>query len=151
MAISVGNIKIISHGTGTFRVVTEDFLYKTKMKVCRRCALNPDGYDEAHYNLAEEWFRYHEYLEYTAKVFMLSKIYHRWWNQQIAQLEDEFFRKYSLSNLSPGQLREALFTDIITMNIHPSAELRRDMHNEGAALLHNNPDLWHIKIYRDGR
>lgn len=130
------------------RVMMADRIDRVKRMVCKACGFTPSLYDELHYNLAEEWFRYHNYLEYTAKVFLLSAIFHRWWNQQVAMFEDQFLFQHS--HLAPGQLRIALTRAIIEMDIHPSAELRREMHNEGMAMLRDNPELNTIKIYRDG-
>ncbi|OGX23358.1 MAG: hypothetical protein A3K54_00145 [Omnitrophica WOR_2 bacterium RBG_13_44_8] len=110
--------------------------------------MSPGEYDEAHYDLAEEWFRYHDYLEYTARVFMLSATYHRWWNQQLALVESQFIETYSYKEISAALMRDMLFEKIITMNVHPSSDIRRLMHNEGAAILKSNPHLSNIKMYR---
>jgi len=143
-------IKIVTHSTDQhpYSIAIADFIRVTKIRVCKACALSPDAYDEAHYNLAEEWFRYHDYLEFTAKVFVISKTYHRWWNQQVALLEASFLAKYQGNGMNPGELRNALFNEIITMNLHPAAELRRKMHGEGMAALRADPKLLDIKIYR---
>ena len=79
---------------------------------------------------------------------MISKTYHRWWNQQLALLEASFLAKYCNGEMTPVQLRNALFNEIITMNLHPAAELRRKMHGEGMAALRADPKLLDIKIYR---
>jgi hypothetical protein len=52
--------------------------------------------------------------------------------------------------ISRKQIREELYRAIVTMNIHPSAELRRIMHEEGTSAIKANPELWNIKIYRHG-
>jgi hypothetical protein len=139
----------VSPSARTFEGKMADDMERIKHLVCRACELSPKAYDEAHYDLAESWFIYNGYLEYTAKVFMISKIYHRWWNQQIALIEEEFLRHWGNQMIPAAKLREAMFEEIITMEIHPSRELRRQMHDEGAAALRANPDLVHLKIYRN--
>ena len=126
------------------------YMEDIKHRVCKACDLSPKAYDEAHYDLAESWFIYNEYLEYTARTFMVSRIYHRWWNQQIAQIEEEFLRVWGNQNIPAAKLREGLFEEIITMDIHPSSELRRQMHDEGVNAIRSNPDLLKLKIYRNG-
>lgn len=125
-------------------------LGRIKSQVCRICDLSPEAYDEMHYDLAEEWFRYHDYLEYTARVLMLSPSYHRWWNQQLAFAEDEFLIRYTYSDIAPMRKRKLLFKYIILRNTHPSSELLRKMHGEGTAKIKANPDLMNLKIYRHG-
>ena len=143
-------IKLIlsAHYPSSHEIVISDLMRTTKIRVCRACALSPDGYDEAHYNLTEEWFKHHKYLEFTARVFIVSRTYHKWWNQQVALMEASFLAKYNGSGMSPGEMRNALFREIITMNLHPAAELRRKMHQEGMAALKADPSLCNIKIYR---
>jgi hypothetical protein len=152
MATSGGYIRaIFGNPAVSYKASAAEIHGRIRKRICKVCDMNPGEYDEAHYDLAEEWFRYHDYLEYTARVFMLSASYHRWWNQQLAQVESEFLSKHPYHDLSPDRFRDLLFEAIITMNVHPPAELRRVMHNEGAALLKANPELSEIKMYRDGK
>lgn len=134
----------------SYRDTMEEMLLRVRARVCKVCGIRPSQYDEAHYDLAEEWFRYHDYLEYTARVFMLSATYHRWWNQQLALLESQFLERYSYKEIPASVMRDKLFEAIITMNIHPSSDIRRVMHNEGALILKSNPHLSNIKMYRYG-
>jgi hypothetical protein len=146
------NILLYINGVSTARTHEEHvaaFMEDTKHKICHACGLSGSVYDEAHYDLAESWFRYHKFLEYTAKVFMLSKTYHRWWNQQLAQIEDEFLCKLENQQIPTSQLRESLFETIISMNILPASELRRKMHEEGLATFRKDPALLKLKIYRN--
>lgn len=122
---------------------------RIRQRVCKACDMSHTAYDEAHYDLAESWFVYHDYLEYTARVFMISKIFHAWWNQQLASLENEFLTREGSQSLNTDQLRDAMFGAIITMDIHPSAELRRRMHQEGTSAFRANPELSKLKIYRN--
>lgn len=146
------NIILYIKGVSAARTHEEhvvDFMDKTKHKICKACDLTQGAYDEAHYDLAELWFRYHDYLEYTAKVFMVSRSYHRWWNQQLAQVEHEFLIKRANRQESVSHVRALLFEAIITMDVHPAAVLRRGMHEEGLAAIRTNPELLNLKIYRN--
>jgi hypothetical protein len=128
-----------------------DFMEHTKHKICKACDISPGYYDMMHYDLAYAWFEYHRYLEFTARVFLLSKTYHRWWNQQLTQEEDQFLRQWGNQSIPSSLLHAALEETITEMEIQPSRELRRDMHNEGMSVIMNNPRLMSLKIYRNGR
>jgi hypothetical protein len=147
------NIKIIT-GSGpaptAWAGAIKDQMDRTRAQVCHKCNITRDEYDSLHYDLAYAWFEYHKYFEYTARVFIVSKIFHSWWKQQVAQEEQLFLIKYKEREMPSGSLLSALFEHIITMDIHPSAEIRRAMHEEGLRTLKEYPYLWRIKIYRNG-
>lgn len=113
----------------------------TRLAVCRQVGISVMAYDELHYDLAYVWFESRDYLEYTARVFMLSKIFHTWWNQQLTLLEAEFLIK-------GGGSVEDLTKAILSADIIPSRQLLRQMHNEGRQVLAGNSDLKQTKIYR---
>jgi len=142
-------IETLNKSNVAYRIIAADFIENTKDKICRRCAISPELYYTVHFDLAYEWFQYWDYLEYTARVFLVSKIFHWWWNQQLAQLEDEFLHQNYTSELSADRLREALFDKIITMDIIPSRDLLRLIHSEGVRVIKENPELEFLKIYRN--
>lgn len=148
MALGKYIIQFSAPATHTHGASVSADLERIRNLVCKTCGLSLTQYDEAHYDLAESWFIYHGYLEYTARVFMVSKTYHRWWNQQVASLEDSFLRRPEYMELNTTQRRESLFVKIVKMDILPASELRRKMHEEGTEILRANPSLAKLKIYR---
>lgn len=121
----------------------------TKRKVCNRLRITSEKYDLMHYELAYGWLRYNRYLPYIARVYIVSKIFHSWWNQQMAITEIEFLRCTKGSNHTVTQLRNMFFDNAITMAFEPSAELRRMIYKEGESLLNQNPELKKLKVYED--
>jgi hypothetical protein len=134
----------------TYREATTFYLEGIKIRVCRELGIGKDAYDIMHYDLAFTWFETRGYFEYTARVFLMSKIFHKWWNQQVAHKEQQFIQEFGRQGLPVDLMRAALEEAIVSMKVVPSRELLRDMHNEGLFVLAQNPELWKIKIYRNG-
>jgi hypothetical protein len=134
----------------TYREATTLYLEGIKSRVCRELSISKDTYDVLHYDLAYAWFEHNGYFEYTARVFLVSKIFHTWWNQQVALKEQHFIIEFGRQGLPIGLMRAALEEKIIEMNVIPSRELLRQMNNEGLAALKQHPELCKIRIYHHG-
>ena len=136
--------------TNTHRAVVLRYIGGTRSRVCRELQITTAAYDEMHYDLAYDWFKYHAYFEYTARLFLVSPTFHSWWNQQMAFAERAFIEKYGNQGFATGLMRDALAQTITEMNVVPSRELLRLMHAEGMQIMNDNPALKQTKVYRDG-
>lgn len=134
----------------THDAVVTLYIEGTKSRVCRELGIMAGAYDEMHYDLSYAWFEHRGYFEYTARVFLVSKTFHRWWNQQVAQKELEFMVRFGKKDLPFNLMRAALEETITEMDVIPARELLRQMHMEGLIILKNNPELRVTKIYRNG-
>lgn len=140
---------IISHINGTTHLaVIAGYMDGIRAKICRMLCITSGDYEMMHYELAYMWFEKKGYLEYTARRFLLSKIFHAWWNQQVALEEQKFIIKFRELEYKPDVLRTILETRIKSLDLYPSRELLRLMHAEGTEAIRVNPDLAKLKIYR---
>ncbi len=124
------------------------YIEGTQSCICRELGISPETYHEMHYEMSYKWFEMRGYLEYTARVFLLSPLFHRWWNQQVAQKEQEFIAKYGKHDFPAKLMRDALEEIIVNMDVVPARELLREMHREGTMVLQINPELKLTKPYR---
>lgn len=131
----------------THREIETTFMEGVKRRVCRELNLSSDAYDMMHFDLAYEWFSCHDFLEYTARVFLVSNQYHRWWAVQVVQIESLLLKKWGNQGFSPAKLRSALEAAVLNFSYIPAAGLRREMHNEGIEVLRRSPELKNLKIY----
>jgi len=124
---------------------------KVRSRVCRLCKMTPEAYEEMHYDIAESWLYAHNYLEYTARTYMLSGTFHRWWNQQASWAERRFLLTNNCDTWPSDVVRRRIHAAIISLDVKPSYELRGHMHAEGLKAILNNQQLAKIRIFRRGK
>jgi hypothetical protein len=113
-------------------------------KMCRSLGITSDQYDMLHYELAHQWLEHNNYVELTARVFILSRSFHSWFRQQAVFTEMNLLRQTgSNDHRFPELHRET----IINMPFRPSGPLRTVFTEEGFEAIRRDNELRKIRIY----
>lgn len=116
----------------------------TREKMCRVMGITQEQYDMLHYELAHEWLKHNHYVELTARVFILSGSFHRWFRQQAMFAEMNMLHYIGRSQQDLPEIhRDA----ILNMPMKPSNELRMQITSEGFEAMRRDNELRKIKIY----
>lgn len=131
------------------RVLCHEMAETTKTRICRALCLKPEEYDMLHYELAHEWLQERGFPERTARVYILSKIFHNWFRQQA------MFVELTLVNRHPDQplceMQEFHRFSITTMPVKPSHGIRIEITEEGLQAIRRNRELLKIKVYENSK
>lgn len=116
----------------------------TREKVCRLLAITPDQYDMLHYELAHQWLEHNNYVELTARVFILSRSFHAWFRQQAMFTEMNLVRGLTGDERNLAEIHRR---NILEMPFRPSSSLRTMITEEGFAAIRQDNELRNIRIY----
>jgi hypothetical protein len=114
---------------------------KTKELIIELLNMEEETYHELHYEMAFSWLKVQKYCDKVARIMVLSKTFHNWWEQQLAQREAIY-----VANYSDRASLEGYVGFIITMDKHPSEMLLKQIMKEANEKLKNKPGLLNLNV-----
>lgn len=68
---------------------------RTRQRIVRLLNIDVEVYMELHYEMAATWLNIRGYCNEVARMMMVSKTFHRWWDMQLMQREIVYLHNYS--------------------------------------------------------
>ena len=119
-----------------------------KIRFIKLLSISEDDYRMLHYELAFGWFRYHDYFEEVARMFLFSKTYHSWWNHTLVMIEEVILHDYEDSDTEIRNIKDLYVNMALALNYRPNPTLALKFREEGEEAMRRKPSLRKMKIYR---
>ncbi len=131
---------------------TDSDVQATREEIMALLWMNKQEYDEFIFELACEWvsFRKLRVVKSQDKVFIFSKIFHKWFRHQLYLLDLQLLANRNTPNVKAGtsalSLAEYMHYVFHNLIFTPTVEVYNDILHEGADILKLKPELEEVEI-----